>query len=107
MDRTILLTIAIAALLACFPAAAQGKTAAARAPAAAPCVCPEPAAPQVPRESELAQCGDGLDNDADGHVDCADQDCDIYAMCVAPSAAVTASANATTPTPDPPAGRGG
>ena len=64
---------------------------------------PEPAAeveqescPEVVQENTLAGCRDGMDNDADGHVDCDDQDCEIYAMCVTAPAAAPA---ATRPTP--------
>lgn len=46
------------------------------------------ACPELVQENTLAGCRDGVDNDADGHLDCADQDCEIYAMCVvAPKAA--------------------
>jgi len=78
-----LLAVFIAALAAT-PALAQKPSARPKAcPACEPCECPRAEAPPpVVRESALAQCGDGLDNDGDGHVDCADQDCDIYAICV-------------------------
>jgi len=33
-------------------------------------------------ENTLEACRDKLDNDDDGHVDCDDQDCEIYAICV-------------------------
>ncbi len=36
----------------------------------------------VVQENTVAQCGDKKDNDNDGHVDCADQDCAIFAICV-------------------------
>jgi len=100
MNRAMLFATAFAALLACLPAAAQRKAAAPEAPAAdpAPCACPE-TAPPVVRETDLAECGDGLDNDADGHVDCADQDCDIYAMCAAPRTATAPAAAAAPPAP--------
>lgn len=39
------------------------------------------------QENTLEGCRDGLDNDDDGHLDCDDQDCEIYAMCLAPPAA--------------------
>lgn len=35
-------------------------------------------------ENTLPACKDKMDNDQDGHVDCEDQDCDIYAICVVP-----------------------
>jgi hypothetical protein len=83
-----LFTVSLAALAA-EPALAQGPPARPKAcPACEPCDCPcAEAPPSVVRESALAQCGDGLDNDGDGHVDCADQDCDIYAICVGDDAA--------------------
>src|SRR4051794_21766196 len=36
----------------------------------------------VERENTRALCTDGRDNDGDGHVDCADQDCQELAVCV-------------------------
>ena len=33
-------------------------------------------------ETSLQACGDEKDNDGDGQADCADQDCQIYAICV-------------------------
>jgi hypothetical protein len=36
-------------------------------------------------ETTLDLCQDGVDNDNDSHIDCSDQDCEIYAMCVADS----------------------
>jgi hypothetical protein len=50
----------------------------------------EQVCPELVQENTLEGCKDGLDNDADGHVDCDDQDCEIYAMCVAPPAAKAA-----------------
>ncbi|MCP4677445.1 MAG: hypothetical protein GY854_18420 [Deltaproteobacteria bacterium] len=49
------------------------------------------AAAPIVQENTLDGCRDSADNDGDGHVDCDDQDCQIYAICVqAPSvAAVT------------------
>ena len=41
--------------------------------------CPEPTLVQ---ENTLEGCRDRQDNDGDGHVDCDDQDCEIYAMCL-------------------------
>jgi hypothetical protein len=35
-------------------------------------------------ENTLQRCTDGLDNDGDGHVDCADQDCLVFAVCSQP-----------------------
>src|SRR5438270_8518981 len=32
-------------------------------------------------ENTRAACSDGLDNDGDGHVDCADQDCQDFTLC--------------------------
>ncbi len=36
----------------------------------------------VVQERTLDDCRDDEDNDGDGHVDCADQDCEIYAICI-------------------------
>ncbi|MCP4601215.1 MAG: hypothetical protein GY847_11940 [Proteobacteria bacterium] len=33
-------------------------------------------------ETTLDACRDGDDNDGDGHIDCADQDCEIFAICL-------------------------
>jgi len=92
MRHVVSITIALcAAALIAAPAAAQKKRAnPAPEPAAepAPCTCPEAAAPPAPlREGGLAECTDGVDNDRDGHLDCTDQDCEIYAVCALPSAA--------------------
>jgi hypothetical protein len=35
-------------------------------------------------ENSVARCEDGKDNDGDGHLDCDDQDCQIFAICVLP-----------------------
>ena len=40
------------------------------------------AAPAIIMESTLESCQDKQDNDRDGYVDCEDQDCEIFAMCV-------------------------
>ena len=40
----------------------------------------DPIAPLT--ENTLEMCQDGEDNDADSHVDCDDQDCEIFAICV-------------------------
>ena len=48
-------------------------------------------------ENTLEMCRDGEDNDADSHVDCDDQDCEIFAICIqtpADSAAKAAKAPA-------------
>jgi len=82
------IALCVTALIAA-PAAAQKKRAN-PGPAAepAPCTCPEEAPPPAPlREGGLAECTDGVDNDRDGHLDCTDQDCEIYAVCVVPGAA--------------------
>ncbi len=46
-------------------------------------------------ENTLEMCQDAEDNDADSHVDCDDQDCEIFAICIAeeapPEEEVTAS----------------
>jgi hypothetical protein len=49
---------------------------------AAPTAEPAPAPAPPPVENTLDACGDGVDNDGDSHVDCDDQDCEIYAICV-------------------------
>jgi hypothetical protein len=41
--------------------------------------CPEPT---LVRENTLEGCRDREDNDGDGHVDCDDQDCEIYTICL-------------------------
>jgi hypothetical protein len=35
----------------------------------------------LPAENTRAACTDGRDNDGDGHVDCADQDCQDFTFC--------------------------
>jgi hypothetical protein len=45
----------------------------------------------VLQENTVAQCGDKKDNDSDGHVDCADQDCAIFAICVKPERSDTSA----------------
>ena len=35
-------------------------------------------------ENTVLHCSDDIDNDGDGHVDCDDQDCEIFAICVIP-----------------------
>ncbi|MGZ3442472.1 MAG: hypothetical protein ACXVDD_23285, partial [Polyangia bacterium] len=34
-----------------------------------------------PAENMRAACTDGRDNDGDGHIDCADQDCQDFTFC--------------------------
>jgi len=60
-------------------------------------------APMV-QENTVDQCGDKKDNDGDGHVDCADQDCAIFAICVKPERSDT---SATTAASAKPPSRGG
>jgi hypothetical protein len=65
------------------------------------------AAPRKGPENTLAACQDGLDNDGNGHTDCDDQDCEIFAICVhaaapAPAPAPVAVAEPA-PAPAPPA----
>jgi hypothetical protein len=83
MKTAISLSIGIALALgagsALAQAAAKGKAQKAPAPEA---VHTSPAAGP---ENTLEACRDGLDNDLDGFVDCADQDCWIYAMCIPPA----------------------
>ena len=89
MKRTVFTLIVLcAAAFAASPAAAQKRAATKPKPEpaaeAVPCTCPD-AAPAAPlREGGLAECTDGVDNDGDGHLDCTDQDCEIYAACVLP-----------------------
>jgi hypothetical protein len=107
------LMLCAALLLAASPAGAQDKAkvkkkapkpepAEVAAPAdpgaAEAAVEPGPAAPEVSSEATVELCLDKTDNDADGFIDCADQDCDIFAVCVRP---VVVPAPA--PVPEPPA----
>jgi opacity protein-like surface antigen len=107
MKRLLLFTVCLLSIaLVAGPAAGQKKKKkkkkAAKAPAAEVVAEPETAAAAVPLppasaiENTLDACQDGIDNDADGHVDCGDQDCEIYSMCV--KAPVAPS-----PPPPPPA----
>ncbi len=45
---------------------------------------PAPSEETTVPENTVARCGDGRDNDGDGHRDCDDQDCEIFAICVLP-----------------------
>ncbi len=47
-----------------------------------------------PTENTLESCRDGVDNDADDFVDCEDQDCQIYVVCVPADRAEGGSAGA-------------
>ena len=38
--------------------------------------------PAAPAENTIGACSDGIDNDGDGWIDCDDQDCLVFAMCV-------------------------
>jgi hypothetical protein len=50
--------------------------------AAAPAFAQGPNAATVPQaENTRAACTDGVDNDGDGHLDCADQDCQDFTFC--------------------------
>lgn len=40
--------------------------------------------PPTAPEKTVEACGDQQDNDGDGHVDCDDQDCEVFAICVPP-----------------------
>jgi hypothetical protein len=93
MKNAISICIGVALALGAGSALAQAagkppaKAAAARAIKAPAAPEPEapaavPAFPAAGPENTLDGCRDGIDNDLDGHVDCADQDCWIYAMCV-------------------------
>jgi hypothetical protein len=79
------LAVLLIAAFAAAPAAAQKRAQAAPA-APEPCACAEAAPPAPVREGGLAECTDGVDNDGDGHLDCLDQDCEIYAVCARPEA---------------------
>jgi hypothetical protein len=48
----------------------------------APAVAAEAEAAPIASEGTFEACQDGQDNDGDTHVDCEDQDCEIYAICV-------------------------
>ena len=48
--------------------------------------------PAASPENSVAACQDGTDNDGDSHVDCADQDCQIFAVCVQMPSDETANA---------------
>jgi hypothetical protein len=48
---------------------------------------PEPPPPVAPPKEDTPQaCQDGVDNDADGYADCADQDCTFFVVCSQPPA---------------------
>jgi hypothetical protein len=40
----------------------------------------------MPREDTVATCSDGVDNDSDGLIDCADPGCGVFAMCASTDA---------------------
>ncbi|HUT78564.1 MAG TPA: hypothetical protein VM285_12800 [Polyangia bacterium] len=82
------ISICIGVALALSVGSALAQAAAKRAVAAVETPPPEAsaAAPATEVENTLDRCRDGIDNDGDGHLDCADQDCWIYAMCITPSA---------------------
>jgi len=80
----IVLTCTLLAVAFAPDANAQKKKA---APPPEPVEEVEQSCPEIVQENTLEGCRDGLDNDTDGHVDCDDQDCEIYAMCLsAPTA---------------------
>jgi hypothetical protein len=89
--RAGLIVCAVVALAA-LPAQAQGKQKAKKkapkpvaAEVAAPAdVAAEPTAPAPVPENTLELCQDKTDNDGDGHVDCADQDCEVFTLCLPP-----------------------
>ena len=43
---------------------------------------PDEAAPEPTQENTVDACQDGEDNDLDQHIDCDDQDCEIFAVCI-------------------------
>jgi len=49
------------------------------------------------QENTIEACGDRLDNDRDRHVDCDDQDCEIFAICVKPAPVQPAAQPAAAP----------
>lgn len=52
------------------------------------------------RENSVSMCKDQVDNDQDTHIDCSDQDCQIFAMCVPEKVESSESKNEqATPTP--------
>lgn len=70
------------------------------APLSAACIGEDPAPYDgAPAESTLAACTDGLDNDGDRLVDCADPDCQVFIAC-APTTDPTSDADVTSPSPD-------
>jgi hypothetical protein len=90
MKKFMLITSCLMALmLLASPAAAKKKQAAEpeEPTEEVEAKCPEPTLVQ---ENTLVGCRDNKDNDGDGHVDCKDQDCEIYAMCLRPQATAPA-----------------
>ncbi len=76
------------------------KPAKAEAAAVEEAAAPEPALVQ---ENTVDFCRDQVDNDGDGHVDCDDQDCQIFALCVQPSPPpAEPPPEETIPAPEPP-----
>jgi len=56
--------------------------------------------PSFEPEDSVAACSDEIDNDDDGHVDCDDQDCEVFAICVERPAAAPVT-EPPEPTPKP------
>jgi hypothetical protein len=63
---------------------------------------PGPDAPPTSTEATVEQCLDKADNDADGFIDCADQDCEIFAVCMRPVVVAPPAPAPEPPQPPPP-----
>ena len=50
---------------------------------------------EVVQENQLDLCQDGVDNDRDSHVDCADQDCQVFVLCAEGKSADSPDATAS------------
>ena len=53
----------------------------------------------IESENTVEACQDKVDNDGDAHIDCDDQDCEVFALCVKGSAEESAEAASETPQP--------
>jgi hypothetical protein len=62
---------------------------------------PQAAHAQSPVEETRLQCTDGVDNDGDGHVDCADSDCLPYAFCQRPAPGKVSEVESSPSSPRP------
>ncbi len=59
-------------------------------------------APEAVPENTFDTCQDNWDNDYDSHIDCEDQDCEIFAMCAAPNVVPDDDADGPLMDPNPP-----